>query len=513
MKSGYRRLYLSSLAGALALSLAACDSGTSTPTPGPTPTPTPAPNAAPVFTSAATVSVAENITGTAYTATATDANGDALTYSISGGADAALFQITAAGALTFRAAPDFELPKDADKNNVYSVEIAVSDGKDTTKLTIAVTVTDVTTGSFAIRQVATGLTLANNLVAVPGSTNRVFVSQRGGRVVLLNTATGAMPATPFLDVSAETRTDGVRGLLGFAPAPDFATSGNVYVGLINLAGDLEIRRYHTLAGNPDRADPASADLILKVPGSTGAEYAAGWLGFGPDGYLYITTGGDAGGPDADINSLKGKVLRIDISRDIYPADPDRDYGIPLSNPGGSGRDEIWVRGFSSPQSASIDRATGYMFVSDFGVIATGPRSRGDEVNMIRPQDAGLDYSVYDVRSPSCIDQANAPGYVYPILCYEWGLTPPATDFFYAAVGPTYRGPVESLQGRLVVGQRGRSLTISTPIADIIQSEQQYTARRTENFAPVGAVNAMGEDAAGNLYFLTPAGAIYVLEAS
>lgn len=517
MKSGYRNLCLSSVTGALMLTLAACDSGTSSPTPTPTPTsstPTPTANAAPVFASPATISVPENITAAVYAAAASDADHDPLTYSISGGADAALLQITSAGLVSFRAPPDFELPKDADKDNVYSVEIAVTDGKATTKLTVAITVTDVTSGNSAIRKIASGLTLSNNLMAVPGSTGRVFVSQRGGRVVLLDTATGAMPATPFLDVSAETRTDGARGLLGFAPAPDFATSGNVYVALTNLAGDLEIRRYHTLAGNPERADPASADLILKVPGATtthAADYAAGWIGFGPDGYLYVTTGADESGPNADINSLMGKVLRIDVSRDGYPADNERDYAIPAGNPGGSGRDEIWARGFSSPQSASIDRATGYMFVTDFGVIALDAHSRGDEVNMIRPQDAGLDYSVYDVRSPSCIDQANTPGFVYPILCYEWGLNPPPTDFYYAALGPTYRGPIESLQGRLIVGQRARSQIISTPIANIIQNEEQYTVKRPENFSPVGAVNAMGEDAAGNLYFLTPAGDIYVLE--
>ena len=382
---------------------------------------------------------------------------------------------------------------------------------------LAVTVTDVTTGSYAVRKVAGGLVLPNNLVAVPGDAARVFVSQRGGRVVLLNTATGAMPATPFLDVSAEITTNGTRGLLGFAAAPDFAQSWNVYVAMTNLAGDLEIRRYHTLAGNPDRADPASADMILKVPGGTeadAADYAAGWIGFGPDGYLYITTGADGTGspPDADINSLKGKVLRIDISHDIYPADPDRDYAIPSSNPGGSGRDEIWVRGFSSPQSASIDRATGYMFVSDFGVLAAGPHHRGDEVDMIRPQDAGLDYSVYDVKSPACTDQANLPGFVYPILCYEWGASFPEADMHYWVIGPTYRGPIEQFQGRAFVAQKARSEITSFPIATIIQNEEQYTQKRTETFPPVGAVNAIGEDAAGNLYFLTPGGDVYVVEA-
>ncbi|OQX12483.1 MAG: hypothetical protein BWK73_14855 [Thiothrix lacustris] len=75
----------------------------------------------------ATVKVEESKT-LVMVATATDPNGEALTYSISGGADAALFKINAAtGLLEFITAPDYELPKDADKNNQYAVVISVTD--------------------------------------------------------------------------------------------------------------------------------------------------------------------------------------------------------------------------------------------------------------------------------------------------------------------------------------------------------------------------------------------------
>ena len=92
----------------------------------------------------AAVSLAEN--GQAVTTvTASDTDGDTLAFTIVGGADAALFSIDAeTGALAFVSAPDFESPADADRNNVYSVEVRVSDGRggiDTQAL--AVTVTDV----------------------------------------------------------------------------------------------------------------------------------------------------------------------------------------------------------------------------------------------------------------------------------------------------------------------------------------------------------------------------------
>ena len=76
----------------------------------------------------APISVAENTTAvTMVTATDPDA-GQTLTYSIAGGADAALLTIAANGALTFASAPNFEAPADADGDNVYDVEVQVSDG-------------------------------------------------------------------------------------------------------------------------------------------------------------------------------------------------------------------------------------------------------------------------------------------------------------------------------------------------------------------------------------------------
>ncbi|MEI6644183.1 MAG: cadherin domain-containing protein, partial [Novosphingobium sp.] len=82
-------------------------------------------------------------TVTKVTATDVDA-GTVLRYAIVGGADAGLFKINGqTGALAFRAAPDFEAPKDTGKNNVYDVVVRASDGQLTDTQTIAVTVTNV----------------------------------------------------------------------------------------------------------------------------------------------------------------------------------------------------------------------------------------------------------------------------------------------------------------------------------------------------------------------------------
>ncbi len=100
-------------------------------------------NDAPVITSSASASVAENTTGV-MTVTATDPDSGALSYSIVGGVDAARFSIDSnTGVLTFVAAPDFEAPADVGANNVYNLSVQVSDGTATAVQAIAVTVTDV----------------------------------------------------------------------------------------------------------------------------------------------------------------------------------------------------------------------------------------------------------------------------------------------------------------------------------------------------------------------------------
>ena len=109
-------------------------------------------NTAPVITNSSfNISVVENQTS-AFTITATDANGDSLTYSL-GGTDASLFQVSSSGVVTFVTAPDFENPADADTNNIYLLTASVSDGSASDTESFTVTVTndtsdDITTQGF-----------------------------------------------------------------------------------------------------------------------------------------------------------------------------------------------------------------------------------------------------------------------------------------------------------------------------------------------------------------------------
>ena len=116
-------------------------------------------NDAPVFTSlggapAATLQAVENSSAVArLSANDVDDAASALRFAIAGGADAALFTIDAAsGALGFVAAPDREVPRDADGNGVYEVIVAVSDGQASATQVLRVSVTDIDEPPLIVRQ-------------------------------------------------------------------------------------------------------------------------------------------------------------------------------------------------------------------------------------------------------------------------------------------------------------------------------------------------------------------------
>ncbi len=104
-------------------------------------------NNTPVFTGGVvvTVSYAENDTTVVTTVDATDADvGQTITLSLSG-ADVSLFSITPAGELTFKTAPDFEVPTDTGSDNIYEVTITATDNGTPEKMAmqaLTITVTD-----------------------------------------------------------------------------------------------------------------------------------------------------------------------------------------------------------------------------------------------------------------------------------------------------------------------------------------------------------------------------------
>jgi hypothetical protein len=174
-------------------------------------------NMPPVFTSGSAITINENATGAFYTATATDADGDALTFRLGTGGDSAQFSITGAGALSSRLPLDFEAPGDAERDNIYYVQILVRDGRNPeVSHGLKVTVLDAAEGGFSLRYY-NGVTSAYDyLVAGPSPVPKRLYFNRSGCIRYLDP-----------DGSNNGPTD-VLGGRAFAFAPDVATSRYYY---------------------------------------------------------------------------------------------------------------------------------------------------------------------------------------------------------------------------------------------------------------------------------------------
>lgn len=243
---------------------------------------------APVITSAATVSFAENDTGTAYQIVASDQDaGTTLTYSLTG-SDAALFDVSASGAVTFKTAPDFEATADVGTDNVYDLTVNASDGTLTASQGVAITVTNVNEAP-AITSAATASFAENG----SGTAYQIIAAdpEGSGLTYSLTGADGAL-----FNVSAS-------GTVTFNTAPNFeapldADGDNVYDLIVN-ASDGASTATQTLAitvGNVNEAPViTSATSANFAENGTGVVYQVGATD--PDAgttLSYGLTGADAG---------------------------------------------------------------------------------------------------------------------------------------------------------------------------------------------------------------------------
>ncbi|WP_216595484.1 cadherin domain-containing protein [Myxosarcina sp. GI1] len=187
-----------------------------------------APNVSPSITSNNTANLDENTTEV-ITVTADDPDGDVVTYSISGGNDNTLFSIDSdTGVLSFNTAPDYENPGDNDSDNVYEVEVTVSDGSASQTQNLLVTVSN-----------------ANETPAIVSS-DTVNLEENTTEVI---TVTADDPDGDSLNYSISGGSDNSlfsidsdTGVLSFNTAPDYENPGdnnsdNVYEVEVTVSDD------------------------------------------------------------------------------------------------------------------------------------------------------------------------------------------------------------------------------------------------------------------------------------
>ncbi|HEX8383282.1 MAG TPA: PQQ-dependent sugar dehydrogenase [Sphingomonas sp.] len=364
-------------------------------------------------------------------------------------------------------------------------------------------VSDVDVNGFEIRLV--GNAGAPVFVApVPDGTGRVFVLERAGRILIQDPDNGT--SSVFLDVRSMINLDGERGLLGFATAPDFAVSGKFFIYSSDTTGN-QIRSYSSFANNRDLADPSTGDVILSLPRPGGENiHNGGWLGFGPDGYLYATVGDGSYSSDPDFNavnpnSLAGKLLRLDVSGDDFADDPLRDYAIPTDNPfaNGGGLGEVFAMGFRNPYRASIDPTTGTVYIGDVGL------NTREEIDVVTVAQAGTSYG-WSFREGTSLLRGgfdNVP-YEVPSLEYDHGRGPLQGNSVTG--GYVYNGPVESLRGKYIFGDfiTGNIWAVDAArmVPGVTLPISEFQLLKTA-FAPgtgaITLISSFGVDEAGNLY--------------
>jgi glucose/arabinose dehydrogenase len=350
--------------------------------------------------------------------------------------------------------------------------------------------------------IASGLSSPLFLTSPPGTASQLFIVEKGGLVKIHDVATGQIRAMPFLDVSSQVATSGEQGLLGLTFAPDYATSRKFYIYLSNTAGDTEIREYQTSATNSLAADPATMRPITTIdyPSQT-TNHRGGWIGFGPDGYLYAATGDGAVQTNAQSLNHLGKILRLDVNADAFPNDTNQNYAAPADNPAsvagiagsavGSG---IFAAGLRNPWRASFDRGTGELYIGDVG------QSSFEEVNLGQ---AGANYGWSLTEGP--FNPATFPNFTNPIHAYDRSFGQAVTG------GYVYRGSEAAFHGQYFFSDFGTSRIWTLERANGSWSFVDLTDRTTVEGGPIALVSSFGEDAAGNLYIVDFGGKVFRLD--
>jgi glucose/arabinose dehydrogenase len=233
-----------------------------------------------------------------------------------------------------------------------------------------------------------GLASPVGLVESPDNSGRLFVVDQTGQIYIIKN--GTRIGETFLNIQsklvARSGNQDERGLLGLAFHPQYSSNGRFYVfysaplregGPEGWDHTNYVAEY-TVSDNADVANVNSESIIL-VMDHPQANHNAGMIAFGPDGYLYISTGDGGGGNDNGVGhtddwypdntggngqditqNLLGSILRIDVNNESS-------YDIPPDNPfvNNDGLDEIYAFGLRNPYRFCFD-PEGKVILADAG---------------------------------------------------------------------------------------------------------------------------------------------------
>jgi glucose/arabinose dehydrogenase len=372
------------------------------------------------------------------------------------------------------------------------------------------------TATLQTTVVASGLS-APVAAAQPLPGGPLYVVELGGRIKVV---AGGVVST-FLTIPVAT--GGEQGLLGLAFDPGYADPASpgyrrFFVNYIQASSDPAQRDTIVASYRATSdliADPASRVEVIRVDQPTGrSNHKAGWIGFKPGdaNNLYIATGDGGSGNDPDNfsqnrNVLLGKMLRIDINRDDFAADPLRNYGIPTDNPfvGVAGtRAEIFALGLRNPFRNGFDSATGNLWIADVG------QSAREEINFIAASSAGGQNFGWRVREGDIatpgVGGALQPGMVDPVLVYN-------RSFGFSITGGhvVHSDRLPGLDGQYLFADYGSDRIWSRPADGSLlgmSGTTEWTSLLNAGGAgALGGIVGFGEGATGELFIVEIGGRV------
>jgi glucose/arabinose dehydrogenase len=344
-----------------------------------------------------------------------------------------------------------------------------------------------------VETVVRGLEHPWGLQFLPGV--RLLVTERPGRIRIVERS-GALSA-PLAGVPTVAAV-GQGGLLDIALAPDFATSGLVYLAYAeprggNRNGTSVARARLVAAGGAPRLEGAEV-IFRQQPEGTGGLHFGARLAFAPDGRLFVALGERYQKDFAqDLGRHWGKVVRINA-----------DGSVPADNPfvGRSGvLPEIWSYGHRNPQSAAIHPATGRLWV-----VEHGPRG-GDEVNIpLAGRNYGwpvIGYGI-DYSGARIHESTQKEGMEQPVYYWRPSIAPSGMAFYTGDLFPGWRGSL--LVGALAGRALHRLVLDGETVAgeEVLLADQGHRIRDVR-IGPDAAVWLLTDAADGRILRLAPGG--------
>jgi glucose/arabinose dehydrogenase len=253
-------------------------------------------------------------------------------------------------------------------------------------------------GTVIVEPVLAGIPEPVDLAFHPGGD--LLVALKGGKILRFDPHSRPSRSFPYL-LLEDVDSFGERGLISFALAPDFARSAHVYVYYSKLSRErFRVSRFEEQSG---ALDPASELLIWESPASyTSNIHFGGDIVFGPDGFLYFTTGDEANDDNPqDLRSHAGKVFRLNPDGSI-PADN------PWNDGSGPNIDGIWAMGLRNVFRAAWDLPTRRFFLAEVG--GNHHLRAWEDLHM---GEAGANYGWPPCEGLCGCDSHDAPVWTYP----------------------------------------------------------------------------------------------------